>query len=179
VAEDLTPDDVQSFTQGRLAADDPETLRALDAALATVRAYCHWHVSPVRSQTVTLRGDGWPELALPTLQVVEIVSVTEDGEPVDLDDITLYRNVLIRKYGCWRGIVVVELSHGFTADEAAGWRDVVLRIVDRDSINVGDGGSGELVYKQVDDVQMRWAGGSFEEIYGGRLAPYRRTWWAA
>ncbi|NTY58732.1 hypothetical protein [Mycolicibacterium sphagni] len=72
----------------------------------------------------------------------------------------------------------VELPHGYIAYEAADWRDVVLRIIDRDSLSIGAEGSGPVVYQQVDDIQIRWAGGTFEELYDGTLAPYRWTWWA-
>ena len=178
-SEDLSPFDVEVYTKGRLPADDPETQRALDAALATVRDYCQWHVTPVRSETLTVRGRGYSDIKLPTKNIVSIESVTENGEPVDLDSITIWRNTLTKVSGCWCGVVEVALSHGFTADESANWRDVVLHIVDRETFNAGEGGSGELIHKQVDDVQVRWAGGSFEELYSHRLARYTRQWWVA
>ncbi|TGD85130.1 hypothetical protein BayCH28_22270 [Mycolicibacterium sp. CH28] len=195
--DELTAFDVEQYTKGRLSAGDPETQRALDAALARVRNHCYWHVSPVKADTVTVRvepnrygssGYGWSgcgvgvgdyEIALPTLKLVSIDSITEDGQPVDLDSITVRRNTLTKTSGCWRGDVVIAFTHGYTADEAQDFRDVVLKIIDRESANVGDGGSGALVYKQVDDIQARWAGGTFEELYGDVLRPYRRVCWAA
>jgi hypothetical protein len=179
LAEDLTTEDLAAYTKGRLAADDPETQRALDAALARVRGHCYWHVSPVRTDTLTVRGGGFSDITLPTLNVVEVISITEDGYALDLDSVTIWRNTLTKKSGCWRGIVDVTLEHGYTAAEAADWRAVVLEIAAQDALNAGEYGSGPVVHFEVDDVVTKWQGGTFEDLYGARLRPYRRTWWAA
>lgn len=84
----VTPEDAESYTGGRLVATDPETIRAVNAALARVRTFCGWHVSPVQSNTVTLRGSGLEWMVLPTLNIVSITSVTEidcDGVETVLD----------------------------------------------------------------------------------------------
>lgn len=47
--DELTPYDLQTFTQGRLIASDPNAEMALDFALQKVRNHCHWNVSPVET----------------------------------------------------------------------------------------------------------------------------------
>lgn len=56
---ELTPLDLQTYTQGRLLATDPNTGLVLANALQQVRNYCRWHVCPVRKNvTLTLDGPG-------------------------------------------------------------------------------------------------------------------------
>ena len=56
---ELTVIDLESYTNGRLAKNNYETARVLAAALAKVRAYCRWHVTPVvTNDQVTLDGPG-------------------------------------------------------------------------------------------------------------------------
>jgi hypothetical protein len=56
---ELTPIDLQTYTQGRLLATDPNTKFVLGNALQQVRNYCKWHVTPVRvNETLTFDGPG-------------------------------------------------------------------------------------------------------------------------
>jgi hypothetical protein len=54
---ELTPFDLQTYTQGRLQQADPNTTLVLRNALQQVRNYCHWHVTPIKTNE-TLRLDG-------------------------------------------------------------------------------------------------------------------------
>lgn len=200
----MTTIDVESYTRGRLSAGDVETQRALDAALQRVRNYCHWNVSPVISDTATIHLHhpdwegrlggyfgwlGWPgfddhhrrhrEITLPTLKIVEVTSVTENGVAVDLSTLTIGANTLRKKSGWWSGDVAVSYRHGFTADEAQDFREVVLSLIDQSSMNINTGGSGPMTFNKVDDVEVRWTAGSFDEVFAPRLVPYRRLWAAA
>ena len=56
-----------------------------DSALDVVRAYCGWHVTPVQSRTVTVDGPGGRDLFLPTMRLVSLQQVVEDGVNLDLD----------------------------------------------------------------------------------------------
>lgn len=174
MAEDLTVADVDSYTRGRLPASDPETQRLLDAALARVRRFCGWHVSPVREDTVTVRpgGHDWTEwIILPTLKVVSLTSITEDDQTIDPASIQQFTNepgVLYKKRGCsfpfnpryWHPhySVTVTFQHGFTADEAPDFRSEVLRLVDSTSLDVGMGDHGPLTEYRVDDVELHYSG---------------------
>jgi hypothetical protein len=44
---ELSANDLETYTNGRLSASDPNTKNVLAAALQEVRNYCKWHVSPV------------------------------------------------------------------------------------------------------------------------------------
>jgi hypothetical protein len=47
MAGELTANDLEQYTNGRLVASDPNTVNVLAAALQEVRNYCKWHVSPI------------------------------------------------------------------------------------------------------------------------------------
>lgn len=172
MAEDLLPDDVESYTGGRLSADSDETQRALNAALARARRFCGWHVSPVKTETIILdRPSSSSLLILPTLKIVTVNSITVDGNAVDLANVRTSSEapgVLSTKdgftpWGGWHfwdsglGRVSVNVSHGYTAEEAADFRDAVLQLIDISTLAIGTGGSGPLEEKQVDDVTYRWS----------------------
>lgn len=167
----VTPADAAAYTNDRLVATDPETIRAVAAALARVRTFCGWHVSPVQSNTVTLRGSGHEWMILPTLNIVSITSVTEidhDGNQTVIDPATIdvYSDELFAIYrhchfNC-RSKYVITFTHGFASAE--DFRAAVLQLIDTASLSVGEGGSGELSELQVDDVTMDWSGS------GSRLA---------
>lgn len=82
------------------------------AACAAVRAYCGWHVAPVVEETVTLDGSNGPLMFLPTLRLVDLLSITNDGEAVG--DPEWSANGIVR--GSWtyklRGVVAV-MEHGY------------------------------------------------------------------
>ncbi len=127
---------VAQYTGSALSESDDETERLLAAALGLARRYCGWHVTPVlEDDEVTLDGTGTCLLVLPTLKVVELTSITEDG--VDLAEGI---SQSARAPGClfkesgglWtRGYsnIVVTYTHGY--EEAREWQSAVLSLVDR------------------------------------------------
>jgi hypothetical protein len=142
---ELTPDDVAQYTSGRLAADNAETQRLLSAGLTAARRYCGWHVTRLIDENddftpdeVTLDGPGSTLLVLPTLRLVELVSVTEDGVDLDIDtDLRVSARGLVRKRSgaCWSwhyGSITVTMDHGF--EDADDFNAAVLSFVDRSSL---------------------------------------------
>ena len=83
------------------------------AAVAKIRGYCGWHIAPEVTETVTLDGSGGPVIVLPTLQLNDVESITDDGREVV--DPEWSRSGIVRRY-CWtrklRG-VVAEITHGY------------------------------------------------------------------
>ena len=146
---ELTPTDVETYTQGRLHRDDTETARCLNAALSAARRYCGWHVTPVKeNHQLVLDGPGGPLLVLPTLNLGELTSLTEDGDNVDLDEVRWSRRGLVRKksgglWTCHFSAIEVTITHGFTEADAADWRSAVLSAVDR--ISLGTGGAPRVI----------------------------------
>jgi hypothetical protein len=178
--DELTPYDLQTYTQGRLVASDPNVQVALDFALEKVRNHCHWTVSPVETvQNMDFDGPGmWGGLAvgigglyyssggyltgvlrrvrtgadilyLPTKRLLSITSIVEDGVSLDVSqggDISFSRDgAVIKNDGSpWtynmsmnsqgaQGISV-SFEHGYTPEQAADWRRIVLMIADRASM---------------------------------------------
>lgn len=168
--EALVPGDVEQYTNGRLLQSDPETVRALNAALAKARRYCGWHVSPVQNEILTLDRPYSNTLILPTLRVVTLNSITVDGTAVDLTKVRMSREApgvlglndsrpwggkYPLSYDPGYGTMVVDLDHGYTAAEAEDFREAILRMIDVASIQVGTGFDGPLEEIKVDDVAYR------------------------
>lgn len=132
----LDVDALADYTKGRLDAGDEETQRILDRSLTEVRRWCGWHVTPTLAVTVTVDGPGGQLLRLPTLQVVELNTVTDDGVQVDPADLEWSRIGLVcKKNGAnWShrlSGITVSMTHGF--DEALDFEAAVLSVADRRS----------------------------------------------
>jgi hypothetical protein len=125
------------YTKGRLVSEDSETDRNLAAGLAVVQRWCGWHVTPVKEgHEVELDGPGGPLLRLPTLRLVELVGVIEDGATLSLDSLEWSKTGLVRKksgapWSTKLGAITVTMDHGFA--EAADFESAVLSYVDRTS----------------------------------------------
>ncbi len=171
MAEELTPQDVDDYTEGRLAADNPRTATLLAAALDKVRRFCGWHVSPIKDDVATLHTNGRHDFfVLPTLNIASITSITEDGQAVDLstiEQVTGEPGVIYKQHGRrWCGTVVANYSHGYAAADAAAFRAEVLALVDRADLSMGTGASGPLTSIEVDDVRYGFSGVT-DRIIGG------------
>ncbi|MFT8180658.1 hypothetical protein ACLXNF_24045, partial [Mycobacteroides chelonae] len=132
---ELTVDDVEQYTRKRLDKNDTETERLLAAGLAYVRQFCGWHVTPVKTgHEVELDGPGGRLLALPTLKLIALTQVTEDGHPVDVSSLYVSKRGLVRKKGggFWSphyGAITVTMDHGI--DDADAFNAAVLSFIDR------------------------------------------------
>lgn len=162
---ELSTDDVEAFTNGRLDADSDETERLLAAALVAARRYCGWHVSPVKSGDVlTLDGPCGRVLDLPTRRLSAVTSVTENGSTIDVSKLEWSTNGSVRKasgapWSCKYRSISATITHGFTEEEAGDWRQAILSMVDTMS-KVNAGGSepaGAPIRKKVDDVEYEWS----------------------
>ena len=157
---ELSVDDVEQFTAGRLAADNPETQRLLDSAVAAARRYCGWHVSPVwAAHQIILDGHGGRVLRLPTKHLITVDDVIEDGTTLNVDELTWNTAGIVRKtsHAAWKcGYRVIDavITDGYTSTEAADWRQAVLTMVSL--MASGNRPDSELIVKKVDDVQYQW-----------------------
>lgn len=96
---------------------DVQTDRANVAVLAAtelIRDHCGWHIAPEQTVTLTLDGNSAGVLALPTLRLVDVVSVTVGGV---LYEPTVYQWSAVgflRVYGGYDlRSVEVEITHGY------------------------------------------------------------------
>jgi hypothetical protein len=99
----------------------PDTPAGVDedawaATVAEVRAFCGWHIAPEVTETLTRDGSGGPIIVLPTLRLVDLVSITNDGTALTDPEWSASGMVYA---GCWarwtpkfRG-VVAEITHGY------------------------------------------------------------------
>lgn len=172
VSEELTAVDVDDFTNGRLRDDagGGETTRLLNAALTVARRRVGWHVSPViEDDEIVTDGPGWYKLYLPTRKIVTVASIEDGGVEVDAADYVVAANVpglVIRTAGTWSddmSAITVTLDHGFTAAEAADWRQAILMMVDQMSMAkaaaTGTRADVDLVRKKVNNVEYQWTDG--------------------
>lgn len=125
----LTPDDFASHA-------DADVLLA--AATERVRNYCGWHIAPVITETVEI--DGASPLILPTLRLVQIVSIADADDATRTVDLSTLRVgssgvIAIRRDTAYdlrwwlRARVVVTMKHGH--DSAPDAEDVVMNMVER------------------------------------------------
>lgn len=162
---ELTPNDLNRYTKGRLpGGTDERTQDLLTAALAAARRYCGWSVSPVQAGvSITLDGPGGRTLSLPTLNLVSVTAISENGIAWDTTKIDISRQAgTVEKYphGHWtsrKGGITVTMTHGHNEAEAADWRRAVLRLADLMDRDDKNRDSGDLVRKRVDDVEYQWA----------------------
>lgn len=85
-----------------------------DGVVAAIRSYCRWHITPLMSETFTVDGPAGRALSLPTLRLVSVESVTENG--MSIADVEWSQDGTLRKREAWtdryRG-VVVQATHGY------------------------------------------------------------------
>lgn len=162
-------------------AETPFDWRA--AALQAARQFCGWHVAPVIEETLTLDGPGRAALLLPSNRVEEILSLTEDKEPVDVTTLEVSRMGILRKSNgkAWTrklGAIEVTLRHGYDQyDDFAG-------IVEGVRARAAATGAGNLS-ETAGPFSVR-RGTQNGEVVGiplmmsekAALAPYRLTWGA-
>lgn len=113
----LTTDQIEIATSGSVSADTPNLQEWLDQISDGIEHFCGWHIAPVRTETLILDGPQSPVLQIPSLMVRDVVSVTENGKPVDPDEYDWSPDGLLARRGrSWTGRyrgVVVELEHGY------------------------------------------------------------------
>lgn len=96
----------------------------LDGASEAVQEYCGWHIAPVLTETVIVDGTGTQIQTLPTLGLVSVETVSENGVSFDPAYLDWSTNGVLekRRGGYWtarRRGVVTGITHGLTA--APGW----------------------------------------------------------
>jgi hypothetical protein len=131
----VTPEEFRMVTGAEVDdASDDRISELLAQASGLVRATCGWHLAPRITQTVTVDGSGADTVALPTLHLIDLLAVTDNGTPVDLEQVEWSTaGFLICRNRCWtrrlRG-VRAEILHGHTRTPAEV-RAVVVAIVER------------------------------------------------
>ncbi|PPG36329.1 hypothetical protein [Rathayibacter sp. AY2B5] len=114
------------------ATSHPYLDTALAAASALIREHCGWHIAKVEELQVRLDGPGGDLLVLPTLRLVDLVSIVERGTTVDIATLDVSGLGLIRgrRWTDRFGGIVATFTHGY--DEVpATVADLTLQIAAR------------------------------------------------
>lgn len=112
-------EDFAAYLRRNLDEFDAYTARMLiDGASELVTEYCGWHISPVISETVVVDGTGTAVQTLPTLNLLSLDSVAENGALLNEAFIDWSTNGLMEKRGAglWtrrRRGVVAGITHGY------------------------------------------------------------------
>lgn len=174
---ELTAEDVERYTSGRLDKTAAETQRLLSVGLTVARRFCGWHVTGVREDDeVTIDGPGSALLVLPTLCLVTLTGVVEHGVALDVAlDLHVSARGLVRKRSgaCWSahyGAITVTMDHGF--DQAPDFNAAVLSFIDRMSY-APDGGRPKGVGPFQYDPEAMAAASAFSAIERSMLEQYR------
>lgn len=153
--------DLPAATRARFGSDDAAQA-ALDAVLAAARRYCGWHVHPERTEDLVLDGPGGYVLDIPTMRLVDVDNVIEDGEDLYVPNLDWsvggpHGARITKRGGRWTNryqAITATITHGF--DDAPDWRKAIIDMVDSLSYGAASGDSGPLKRKTVDDVTYEW-----------------------
>lgn len=158
------------FPTGQTAVDP------LEAAMATVRSFCGWHVAPVIEQDLILDGSGSLSLLLPSKHVLGVSGVTENGTPVQVH--WSASGILRKESGQpWapslRG-VTLHLRHGYEPEEVGDVLAVAKAVEARIRMNPG----GNVTSYQAGTQGQNMRAGSVPLFADERrtLQPYQLSW---
>lgn len=108
----VTPEQLSSYPGAPFAQDE------VDGAVGILREALHWHVSPVRTETVSFDIPRMERrLLLRTRQLVSVDEIRTGEDVVDAEDygVSTDLNMVKKKRGYWPsgyGAVEVDLTHG-------------------------------------------------------------------
>lgn len=131
-----TVSELEMFLQEEIPADKIDTAQLLlDLAKGAIQDEVGQVIGLVGSDTIEFFGGSRTELLLPEIPVRDVVSLTEDGTLLAVDDYSWDRaGILRRPSGRWSKPLVIEYSHGYDAVPAAV-RAVCLQAAARAYIN--------------------------------------------
>lgn len=87
---------------------DPVT----QGAAESIRTECEWHIAPIETETVKIRAAGATVVLLPTLKLVEVLTITSAGQPVTGWE--HYENGVVERVGGFPHVIEVQFRHGYT-----------------------------------------------------------------
>ena len=152
------------------------------AATNAIRKECGWHVAPVITETLVLDGRGGDALLLPSLRVLNLIQVLNDG--VDVTDQVRFSQkagVVTLACGWFDGVGSIEitLEHGYPADEVPEIVGLINSVAQR-----GMSPAGTVVSQSVGAASVRYGTGRdggllsvpLLESEKELLAPYKLSW---
>lgn len=165
-----TPQDLTDFQSA-----DPAKM--IEWVSSVIRGYCGWHIAPPITETIRIDGEGSRHLWLPSLKVLEVLEVKNNGEVLSEDcydwSPSGYLELRSGHFSTRPRGIEVKLNHGFAETPGA----VVEATV---SIASRSGDTGGNVMERAGQVQVSFA--TFNGVSGGVallqhekdvLAPYK------
>jgi hypothetical protein len=164
VGEIATTTNLEAYSSG-----DAQTL--IDQAIAEVRRFCGWHITPVVTEDVTVDGSGHNFVSLPSLHVTAVNSVTEDGTVLDAGSYEWSATGQLWRPWPWSGhfrAIAANITHGF--DEVPqDVRAIVLAVAARAQVSP-DG----VVRRQAGAVSESYSQTGFNVAGGVSLVPHEK-----
>ena len=154
------------------------------AAQGAIRRECGWHVAPVITETLVIDGAGGRELLVPSLRVIELVSVLNDGDDVT-DKVRFSRRAGVLEldagWSCKVASIEVTMRHGFPANDVPDVAALIVTLTKRASQGAA---AGITVQQNIGPAGQRIATGRDGGALGvpllqserDTLSPYRLTW---
>lgn len=155
----------------------------LNAAHASVRNECGWHVAPLITETLAMDGSGGTTLLLPSKRIKQVVAATSDGVDVTDRVHVSQRAGMVEIEGCWSrrlGGISITLEHGYAPEEVPDVAALILNLAKR-------AGSGQslIASQSVNGASVSYltAGGAplsvpLLQIEKDMLSKYRLNWGA-
>lgn len=169
-----TPDQYAALTGTNPPPDNIQDL--LDAASSAIRRYCGWHISPVVTEDVTVDGSGGDIQSLPTLRLLDIISLSEIWNDqltyiYSLSEIEWSRNGYLRKpSGVWTrrlSGILANIKHGFEAGDTGDLAQMTVTMAAR-AISSPFG----VTTQTVGQVSVRYGSGSSSSGSAGGVTLY-------
>lgn len=173
----VDPYAVAAASNGAVSPDDPRLPVLIEGALAAVRAYCGWHVSPVKAETLVLDSECGRSLRLPSGRVLGVSELRIDGVPVPVGEWDWSEAGMIRlrhrRFPDRFRAVSVTLTHGL--DDAPGLAAVVTR-----SVLGACASPMGATSESAGQMSVRWGRSGMALTVEDRaeLAPYKLQQWA-
>mgnify|MGYP001585447330 FL=1 len=120
----VTLEEFAGYLKRDLDEFDAYTAKLLvDGAAEAVTEYCGWHIAPILTETVSVDGTGTRIQTLPTMNLVELDSVDENGLTLDVARIDWSANGVMEKrsgsgWTARRRGIIAGITHGFEVTPA-------------------------------------------------------------
>lgn len=129
----VTAEEFSDWTRGKVSATDPRVEPLLLGASAGIRRWARWHIAPVLEETLTGDGPGGRLLLLPTGRLLEVLTASNAGTAVDVDNLAFSERGMVEftDGSAWSsrlGSVSVRVRHGWDVADVADVQQIVKQV---------------------------------------------------
>lgn len=122
-----TPQDLTNYTNGQVQEEDERCQAVLDAVSASIRREAGWHIWPVvQDHELVLDGPGGRKLALPTMNLLDLQSISELGRDLDVEEEIDWSAIglVMKVNGVWTNRyrkIRAKITHGYPEAADLAW----------------------------------------------------------